>query len=378
MVFSGMTPCPLTADPGLVLSRIEMKEFSMDESVDILCETQGEAGLITLNRPKALNALTLAMVREMRRALDAWAKDPAVTRIIVQGAGEKAFCAGGDIRQLTEDLRAGRRDEALAFWREEYQLNIAIKRYPKPYISLIDGICMGGGVGVSLHGTVRVAGDRYLFAMPEVGIGFFPDVGATYALPRLPGQMGMYLALTGERVKRADAMMLGLATHAVPSGNIEGLRQALIAGDPVEVALSRVAIDPDPAPLEAERDLIDACFSADSVIDILTRLDRAAEKGSDFAARTVAGMRAKSPTSMNLAFEQVRRGATMDFEDAMKTEFRIVSRIGDGHDFFEGVRALLIDKDNQPRWQPASLEAVDRAVIEHHFARLDDRELEVA
>jgi enoyl-CoA hydratase len=355
-----------------------MKEFSMDESVDILCETQGAAGLITLNRPKALNALTLAMVREMRRALDAWAKDPAVTRVVVQGAGEKAFCAGGDIRQLTEDLRAGRRDETVAFWREEYQLNIAIKRYPKPYISLIDGICMGGGVGVSLHGTVRVAGDRYLFAMPEVGIGFFPDVGATYALPRLPGQTGMYLALTGERVKRADAMMLGLATHAVPSGNIEGLRQALIAGDPVEVALSRVATDPDQAPLEAERDLIDACFSADSVIDTLARLDRAAEKGSDFAARTAAGMRAKSPTSMNLAFEQVRRGATMDFEDAMKTEFRIVSRIGDGHDFFEGVRALLIDKDNQPRWQPASLEAVDRAKIEHHFASLDDRELEVA
>jgi enoyl-CoA hydratase len=350
----------------------------MDESVEVLCEKQGEAGLITLNRPKALNALNLTMVREMRRALDAWAQDPAVTRIVVQGAGEKAFCAGGDIRQLTEDLRAGKRDEALAFWREEYQLNVAIKRYPKPYVSLIDGICMGGGVGLSLHGTVRVAGDRYLFAMPEVGIGFFPDVGGTYALPRLPGQTGMYLALTGERVRRADAMMLGLATHAVASGNIDGLREALIAGDPVEVALSRVAIDPDQAPLEAERDLIDACFSADSVIDILARLDRAAGEGSDFAAKTAAGMRTKSPTSMNLAFEQVRRGAAMDFEEAMKTEFRIVSRIGDGHDFHEGVRAVLIDKDNQPRWQPASLEEVDRAVIDHHFASLGERELEIA
>ena len=350
----------------------------MDESVEVLCEKQGEAGLITLNRPKALNALNLTMVREMRRALDAWAQDPTVTRIVVQGAGEKAFCAGGDIRQLTEDLRAGKRDEALAFWREEYQLNVAIKRYPKPYVSLIDGICMGGGVGLSLHGTVRVAGDRYLFAMPEVGIGFFPDVGGTYALPRLPGQTGMYLALTGERVRRADAMMLGLATHAVASGNIDGLREALIAGDPVEVALSRVAIDPDQAPQEAERDLIDACFSADSVIDILARLDRAAGEGSDFAAKTAAGMRTKSPTSMNLAFEQVRRGATMDFEDAMKTEFRIVSRIGDGHDFHEGVRAVLIDKDNQPRWQPASLEEVERAVIDHHFASLGERELEIA
>jgi enoyl-CoA hydratase len=378
MLGSGMTPCPLTAGPGLVLSRIEMKECSMDESVEVLCERQGEAGLITLNRPKALNALNLTMVREMRRALDAWAQDPAVTRIVVHGAGEKAFCAGGDIRQLTEDLRAGKRDEALAFWREEYQLNIAIKRYPKPYVSFIDGICMGGGVGLSLHGTVRVAGDRYLFAMPEVGIGFFPDVGGTYALPRLPGQTGMYLALTGERVRRADAMMLGLATHAVASGNIDGLREALIAGDPVEVALSRVAIDPDQAPLEAERPIIDDCFSADSVLDILARLDRAAGEGSEFAAKTAAGMRTKSPTSMNLAFEQVRRGAAMDFEEAMKTEFRIVSRIGDGHDFHEGVRAVLIDKDNQPRWQPASLEEVDRAVIDHHFASLGERELEIA
>ena len=350
----------------------------MDESVDVLCERQGEAGIITLNRPKALNALTLGMVREMRRALDSWAQDPAVTRVIVQGAGDRAFCAGGDIRQLTEDLKAGRREDALAFWREEYQLNIAIKRYPKPYLSLIDGICMGGGVGVSLHGTHRVAGDRYLFAMPEVGIGFFPDVGATYALPRLPGRTGMYLALTGDRVKREDAVMLGLATHAVPSGNIPGLRDALIAGDRVEAALSQVATDPGPAPLEGERETIDTCFSGGSVAEILARLDRAAAGGSAFAAKAATGMRAKSPTSLNLAFEQVRRGAAMDFEEAMRTEFRIVSRIGDGHDFFEGVRAVLIDKDNRPAWQPAALDQVDGAVIEQHFASLGDRDLEVA
>jgi enoyl-CoA hydratase len=318
------------------------------------------------------------MVREMRRALDTWEQDPAVTRVVVQGAGEKAFCAGGDIRQLTEDLKAGKREEALAFWREEYQLNIRIKRYPKPYISLIDGIVMGGGVGVSLHGSHRVAGERYLFAMPEVGIGFFPDVGATYALPRLPGQTGMYLALTGERVKRADAVMLGLATHSVASESIPGLREALIAGEPVEEALSRAAADPGPAPLGAHRGVIDACFSEESVAAILQRLDKAAEQGSDFAAKTAAGMRAKSPTSMNLAFEQVRRGAALDFEDAMKVEVRIVSRIGDGHDFYEGVRAVIIDKDNQPRWQPASLEELDPVVIERHFASLGERELEIA
>ena len=350
----------------------------MDENAEVICERLGAAGVITLNRPRALNALTLTMVRGMRQALEAWVNDPAVTRVIVQGAGEKAFCAGGDIRRLTELLQTGARDEALAFWREEYQLNILIKRYPKPYISLIDGIVMGGGVGVSLHGSHRVAGERYLFAMPEVGIGFFPDVGATYALPRLPGQTGMYLALTGDRVKQADALMLGLATHAVSSQAIEPLRQALIAGEPVEEALAKASSDPGDAPLGAERTIIDSCFSAESVAAVLQRLSDAAGKGSEFAAKTAAGMRTKSPTSMSIAFEQVRRGASLDFEEAMKTEFRIVSRIGDGKDFFEGVRAVLIDKDNQPRWEPASLDAVKRETIDRHFAGLGPHELEIA
>lgn len=350
----------------------------MDETAEVICEKQGKAGVITLNRPRALNALTLTMVRGMREALIAWAADPAITRVIVQGAGEKAFCAGGDIRRLTDLLQAGEREEALAFWREEYQLNILIKRYQKPYISFIDGIVMGGGVGVSLHGSHRVAGERYLFAMPEVGIGFFPDVGATYALPRLPGETGMYLALTGERVKRADAIMLGLATHSVGSDRIEALRQELIDGRPVEAALAQAAVDPGPAPLAEHRAIINTCFSAESVSAILQRLDEAAGKGSEFAAKTAAGMRTKSHMSMSIAFEQVRRGVSLDFEDAMRTEFRIVSRIGDGKDFFEGVRAVLIDKDNQPRWEPATLDEVKQEMIERHFASLGPQELEIA
>lgn len=349
----------------------------MDQDDEALCETRGKAGLITLNRPKALNALTLGMVRAMRRALDAWAEDHSVTRIVVQGAGDKAFCAGGDIRRLTDLLKAGETAEALTFWREEYQLNALIKRYPKPYVSLIDGIVMGGGVGVSLHGSHRVAGERYLFAMPEVGIGFFPDVGATHALPRLPGAFGMYLALTGERVRRADAMMLGLATHAVPSAALESVREALVFGEPVDVVLAKAALSAEPAPLSAERAVIDSCFSAESVTAILDRLDDAAKGGSDFAQRTAAGIRTKSPTSLSIAFEQVRRGARLSFEEAMKTEFRIVSRIGEGQDFFEGVRAVLIDKDNQPRWRPASLEAVDPARIAWHFESLGANELEI-
>jgi enoyl-CoA hydratase len=213
--------------------------------------------------------------------------------------------------------------------------------------------------------------------MPEVAIGFFPDVGATYALPRLPGRTGMYLALTGERVRRADAVMLGLATHAVDSARMDTLREALLAGEPVEQALAGASADPGPAPLAAEREAIDACFSAESVPAILQRLDEAAAGGSEFAARTAAAMRTKSPTSMSLAFEQVRRGASLDFEEAMRTEFRIVSRIPEGHDFYEGVRAVIIEKGSQPRWRPASLEEVDRAAIERHFAGLGEQELEI-
>ena len=190
---------------------------------EIICERRGAAGLVTLNRPQALNAITHGMVRELARALDVWSEDPAVTRVVVRAAGERAFSAGGDIRALYEAGRAGRHDEALAFWRDEYRLDMRIEGYPKPYVSLIDGIVMGGGVGISLHGSHRVAGERYRFAMPEVGIGFFPDVGATYALPRLPGEAGLYLALTGARVGPDDAGHLGLATHVVPSAAFAGL-----------------------------------------------------------------------------------------------------------------------------------------------------------
>jgi enoyl-CoA hydratase len=349
-----------------------MSEISESE---VVCERRGAAGIITLNRPKALNALTLAMVRDMRRALEAWEVDPGVTRVVVTGAGEKAFCAGGDIRRLYEFGRAGRKAEALAFWREEYELNVRIKRYPKPYVALIDGIVMGGGVGVSLHGTHRVAGERYLFAMPEVGIGFFPDVGATYALPRRPGESGTYLALTGERVRAADALALKLATHAIPSSAMAAVKEALIAGEPIEDLLRQASSDPGPAPLEPYRSVIDRCFSADSVPAILERLD---QDGSDFAAKVAATIRTKSPTSLSIAFEQMRRGAALTFEEAMKMEFRIVSRIAEGHDFYEGVRATLIDKDGQPRWDPPDLEGVSTGAIEAYFADLGATELENA
>jgi enoyl-CoA hydratase len=309
----------------------------------------------------------------MRRALDAWEDDPSVTRVVVAGAGEKAFCAGGDIRRLYDLGKAGRQAEARVFWREEYELNIRVKRYAKPYIALIDGIVMGGGVGLSLHGSRRVVGERALFAMPEVGIGFFPDVGATYALPRLADRLGTYLALTGERIGTADLIGLGLATGAVRSGAMPALREALTTDLAVDDVLAPAAVDPGPAPLEAHRPVIAECFSADSVAGILARLDA---HDSPFARKTAATIRTKSPTSLVIAFEQMRRGSALSFEDAMKTEFRIVSRICEGHDFYEGVRATIIDKDGAPRWRPATLDGVTPAMIEAHFSPLGSAELE--
>jgi enoyl-CoA hydratase len=346
---------------------------------EILCERRGAAGVVTLNRPQALNAITHGMVLELRRSLDAWADDPAVTRVVVAAAGERAFCAGGDVRHLYDLGQAKRYDQALRFWRDEYALNVRIKRYPKPYISLIDGIVMGGGVGVSLHGSHRVAGERYQFAMPEVGIGFFPDVGATYALPRLPGEAGTYLALTGDRVRAADALALGLATHAVGSSALPELKEALVAGEPVNELLARLARDPGPPALAGkEGEIIAACFSQASLPAILSRLDEAAAGGSAFAKRSAETIRSKSPTSLVIALEQMRRGKDLSFEDAMRTEFRIVSRIIEGQDFYEGVRAAVIDKGGAPRWRPASLDEVDpEAVVAHHFATLGPAELEL-
>ncbi|MBN9062086.1 MAG: 3-hydroxyisobutyryl-CoA hydrolase [Rhizobiales bacterium 65-9] len=347
----------------------------MTADSDIICERIGAAGVVTLNRPRALNALNLAMVRAMTPALREWAGDPAVTRVVVRGAGDRAFCAGGDIRALYDQGLAGDRESALAFWREEYRLNAMIARYPKPYVSLIDGICMGGGVGLSLHGSHRVAGDRYLFAMPEVGIGFFPDVGATYALPRLPGHAGLWLALTGDRVKAADAVALGLATSRVSSSALPALTDDLIAGRDVQAAIAARAAPAEEGPLAAERSVIDRCFGGASVEETLARLDREA---SPFAAAAAATIRAKSPTSLKIAFEQMRRGAELDFEAAIALEFRIVTRIIEGRDYYEGVRAVIIDKDNAPRWTPATLDGVSPADVAAYFAPLGPNEWRAA
>ena len=347
---------------------------------EILFERRGAAGLVTLNRPKALNAVTLSMVRAFTRQLVEWGSDPSITRVVVTAAGGRAFSAGGDIRALYDLGRAGRHAEMLPFWREEYLLNILIKRYPKPYVSLIDGIVMGGGVGISVHGSRRVAGDRFVFAMPEVGIGFFPDVGATFFMPRLPGEIGTYCALTGERLNAADAHATSIVTHCVPSSRFADLAEALCKDAAVDDTLAAFAVEPSSGALLARRPAIDRLFRADRVEDILAALDESASARSavsPFATAAAATIRTKSPTSLKLALAQLRAGRTLPFDACMQTEFRIVSRIIHDHDFYEGVRAVLVDKDNAPRWQPAALDAVTQDDIERHFAPLGADELVV-
>ncbi len=345
---------------------------------EILFERRGTAGLVTLNRPKALNAVTPNMVRLLAVQLIEWAQDPAVTRVVISAEGGRAFSAGGDVRALCELGRARRYDEMLQFWREEYALNALIKGYRKPYVALIDGIVMGGGVGISVHGSYRVAGDRYTFAMPEVGIGFFPDVGATWFLPRMPGELGSYCALTGERFNAADGVAAKIATHRVSSAKFGELLETLCTAVPVDAVLAAFAEPIDEGPIAARRDAIDRLFVGGEVEHILTSLDREAGAGgadAKFASDMAAIIRTKSPTSLKLALAQVRAGCEMTFDACMRTEFRIVSRIIHGYDFYEGVRAVIVDKDNAPSWRPAMLAEVTRADIERHFAPLGTEEL---
>jgi enoyl-CoA hydratase len=351
----------------------------MNETGDVLFEVRQGVGFITLNRPKALNALTLEMIRAIAPQLVAWQEDSTVKAVVIRGAGDRAFCAGGDVRAVWE---AGRAGETLTevFFREEYRLNRLIHVFAKPYVALIDGITMGGGVGVSVHGSHRIAGDRTLLAMPEVGIGLFPDVGGTWFLPRLPGRLGLFLALTGWRLKTADAVYCGLATEYVPSERMAALTEAIVASDwgsdgteaLVDRAIDRFKATPGESELEAHRDLIDRCFSARSVESILAALDAS---GDDWAARIAGIIRKQSPTSLKVTFAQLEKGASLDFDQAMVQEYRLSQAFMAGSDFYEGIRAALIDKDNRPQWSPPDLAAVTPAAVEAHFRPLGDRDL---
>lgn len=347
----------------------------MSTEPEILFERRGCAGFVTLNRRHALNAATDTMVRALAKQLDLWENDSAIDRVVIKASGERAFCAGGDIRALYEQYKAGEVQKSIDFWRDEYTLNHRIKHYPKPYVALIDGIVMGGGVGLSVHGMYRVAGDKYSFAYPEVGIGFFPDVGATHVLPRLPGKIGLWIALSGSLVNADDGVYCGLATHRVFSSHFAELERALETDESVGEVLKTFSQKPSPGKLATDHPMIDRIFERASVEEILAALEGEMEESASKLARTIRG---KSPTSLKIAFEQVQRGGSLDFAEAMQTEFRIVNRVAREPEFYEGIRAVVIDKDNAPRWNPASLEDVTADKVASYFAPLPaDEELKL-
>ena len=344
----------------------------MTDEPEVLCRVESGVGRITLNRPKALHALTLVMCEDMIDALSIWRYDEQVQCILIDHSGERGFCAGGDIRMLAES-GAGDAVAARKFFHTEYRLNHLLFTYPKPVVAVMDGVTMGGGVGLSMPASVRLATERTTFAMPETGIGLFPDVGGGWFLPRLSGKAGLWLALTGARIKAADCCALGIATHYMPSAQVAAFKAALLA-HPASVAgaLAAFVEDPGHAPISAHQADIDRLFGGDSVEAILDALE--VEPG-EWASTQKDTLATKSPQTLKVAFRQLRTGAALDdFAANMAMEYRIGSRVVRMHDFLEGVRAVIIDKDNAPAWNPATVEAVSDALLDDIFAPLSAAE----
>jgi enoyl-CoA hydratase len=351
----------------------------MNADDEIRLDRRGGLMVVTLNRPRALNALSLPMCRALDDGLRSWQADPAVHAVLIKGAGERAFCAGGDIRWLHGVLTEQGVAAAVRFYALEYPMNARLHHFSKPYIALLDGITMGGGVGVSVHGSHRVATERTVVAMPETTIGFFPDVGATYVLPRLPGALGMYLGLTGARLGAADCLAAGLATHHVAAAMLPALEDALAAADlaqdvfaAVNEVLAGFASDAGAGELPARRERIDRCYGRPGLDEIAAAL---AEEGRGWGQEQLEQLRRKSPTSLAVTVRQLQSGATLDFDAAMRLEYRLVQRFMAGHDFREGVRALIVDKDNRPAWRPATWAEVTPAAVAAYFAPLPDGDL---
>lgn len=344
----------------------------MSADDEVIISAGSGIGRILLNRPKALNVINHAMVTAIADALAVWETDPGIQVAWIEGVGEKAFCAGGDVVAASRAVRE-QSDLCCDFFRAEYRLNRAIHLFPKPYIAFLDGIAMGGGVGLSVHGKHRIATEKTLFAMPETGIGLFPDVGGSYFLSRCPGRVGVYLGLTGARLKAADLIAIGLADICVAgtsrAGILAALENALADGGDVDGAVDRVlesfAVEAGPAAIDGQRAEIDALFAGDDLEAIAGRLEGA---GSAFAAAALGHLAGKSPTLLKVTLEQLRRGAALDFDGCMTMEYRMVRHaLRPGGDFHEGVRALLIDKDKLPKWNPARLKDVTEAAVAAFF-----------
>ncbi|MFF2040302.1 enoyl-CoA hydratase/isomerase family protein [Kitasatospora sp. NPDC058170] len=342
---------------------------------EVLVQREGRAGLVVLNRPAALNALTHAMVRRIAAALDDWERDDRVATVVISGAGERAFCAGGDIVAIHRAATGGDPAAVEDFWRDEYRLNARIARYPKPFVAVMNGIVMGGGVGVSAHGSARIVTETTRVAMPEAGIGFVPDVGGTYLLALAPGELGTHLALTAGSAGPGDALLCGLADHFVPAERLPALLDDL-AELPVHDALARHVALPPPGPLARQRDWIDACYAAGTVEEIL---DRLADSGEPEAKKAADRIAANSPVAVKATLAALRRARELGpLEAVLDQEYRTSCAALATPDLAEGIRAQVIDKDRTPRWNPATLDAVTPGAVARYFAPLGARELGLA
>jgi len=338
---------------------------------EVLVERRGALGSLTLNRPRAMNALTRRMVLTMAAALDEWEHDDTVHTVLLTGAGERGLCAGGDIVGIYHDAIAGGKDTAL-FWRDEYHLNSRIAGYSKPFVAFMDGVVLGGGIGVSAHASERIVTERTRFGMPEVGIGFAPDVGGAFLLSRAPGELGTYLAMTGRMGAGADAVALGFADHYVHNDWLAALATALET-TPASEAIAAVALPAPDSPLLAQRGWIDECFVGDDAQAIVARL----QNSSVAAAReTATSIATKSPIGVSVALESVRRARHLPtLEEALNQDYRVSTAFLDGTELIEGIRAQVIDKDRMPHWSPAGLSEVARADVEAYFATREAGEL---
>jgi len=342
---------------------------------DVVVRAERALRRVTLNRPKALNAITLDMAVTMTGLLRSWVSDPAVGAVLLDGAGERAFCAGGDIRALYDAAKANQ-PLPEQFWSTEYKLNVLIARYPKPLIAIMDGVVMGGGVGLASHAAHRVVTERSAVAMPEVGIGFFPDVGVSYLLARAPGCAGSHLALTGERIGAADAIYCGLADIHIPAARLAEIPSALAdcrTSHDVRTRLDELAVPPSPSRLAAARPWIDSCYGADNIEGIVDRL-----RGCNADETRVAldAMQKASPTSLKVTLRNLRSAASFRrVEECFAQDYRIALACVAEHDFIEGIRATIVDKDRNPVWLPDKIDAVTPAIVERHFKSIGALEL---
>jgi enoyl-CoA hydratase len=350
-------------------------ESGTDTNAEVLFERRGRLGVVTLNRPRAVNALTAGMVGALLDQLTAWADDDGVATVVVHGSGERGLCAGGDVVAIYEDMLAGG-GQTPGFWETEYRVNSLIARYPKPYVAFMDGLVLGGGVGISAHGSARVVTERTRMGMPETTIGFAPDVGGTFLLSRSPGEAGTHAALTGAHLNAADALHLGLADHFVPSTRLRDLMAAL-ESETAEAAVVHDSQGAPPSVLARQRGWIDTCYASDDAGEIVRRLRSFDGEGEGEAASAADTIEAKSPTAVKVTLASLRRVQGMTLDEALAQEYRVGLRFLAAPDFREGIRAQVVEKDRMPRWDPPTLAAVPQEQVERFFEPLGSKELDL-